>query len=269
MVFPVLIGFIFMKSKNIITRILASTLVLIFIGAIVLSYTRAAWLSLFGALGVFIIIILRIRFKHLLLMAAVIAIVIASSWTRIMIKLEKNRSDSSDYLAEHVQSMSNVSTDASNLERINRWSCALRMFEDKPFFGWGPGTYKFEYAPYQLSYQKTIISTNAGIRGNAHSEYIGPLSESGFLGMLTFTLIVIMAIITGVKVYFKVQNKDLRIYTLCIFLGLITYIIHGFLNNFLDTDKASALFWGYIAMLVTIDLYHTGKNPGEIKYENQ
>ena len=27
-------------------------------------------------------------------------------------------------------------------------------------------------------------------------------------------------------------------------------------NNFLDTDKASALFWGYTAMLVSMDVYH-------------
>ena len=39
-------------------------------------------------------------------------------------------------------------------------------------------------------------------------------------------------------------------------LGLITYLIHGILNNFLDTDKASAPFWGFIAMIVAFDIYH-------------
>jgi hypothetical protein len=36
--------------------------------------------------------------------------------------------------------------------------------------------------------------------------------------------------------------------------GLTTYVIHGGLNNFLDTDKISALFWGMIAMIVAIDM---------------
>ena len=43
----------------------------------------------------------------------------------------------------------------------------------------------FLYAPYQKPSEKTIISTNAGNRGNAHSEYLGPMAESGILGLLT------------------------------------------------------------------------------------
>jgi len=39
-----------------------------------------------------------------------------------------------------------------------------------------------------------------------------------------------------------------------IYLGLMTYFIHGVLNNYLDTDKASAPFWGFLAILVVIDL---------------
>ena len=39
-----------------------------------------------------------------------------------------------------------------------------------------------------------------------------------------------------------------------LFLGLITYFVHGVLNNYLDTDKASAPFWGFLALLVVLDL---------------
>jgi putative inorganic carbon (HCO3(-)) transporter len=44
--------------------------------------------------------------------------------------------------------------------------------------------------------------------------------------------------------------------TLGILLGLITYFIHGAMNNFLDTDKASVPFWGFVAILVALDVYH-------------
>jgi hypothetical protein len=39
-------------------------------------------------------------------------------------------------------------------------------------------------------------------------------------------------------------------------LGLITYFSHGVLNNFLDTDKLSVPVWGFIAILVALDVYH-------------
>ncbi len=99
-------------------------------------------------------------------------------WTQqeqITIALERNRDESSDDLGEHVKSISNISSDASNLERINRWNSALRMCKERPVFGWGPGTYMFQYAPFQASEDRTIISTNFGVQGNAHSEYFGPL----------------------------------------------------------------------------------------------
>ena len=44
-------------------------------------------------------------------------------------------------------------------------------------------------------------------------------------------------------------------------LGLVTYFSHGFLNNFLDTDKLSVPVWGFIAILVALDIYHLPKNP--------
>ncbi len=162
-----------------------------------------------------------------------------------------------------MQSISNISSDASNLERINRWSAARRMFEKRPSMGFGPGTYAFKYAPFQFSYEKTIISTNAGNKGNAHSEYIGPLAESGVLGLLTFASIVIAIFYSGISLYYKMEKSSMRALLLAIMLGLVTYFVHGFLNNFLDTDKASVPVWGFAAAIVAIQLYHYKSHESE------
>ena len=157
---------------------------------------------------------------------------------------------------EHVKSISNVATDVSNMERLNRWSCAWRMFKEKPVFGWGPGTYMFQYASFQIEREKTEISTNAATLGNAHSEYIGPLAESGIFGPITFLAVVLATILTGLKNWYTIRDRRIRILSLSLVLGLITYYLHGLLNNFLDTDKASVLFWGYTAAIVAISVYH-------------
>ena len=102
----------------------------------------------------------------------------------ILIELQRNKQDSSDNLTEHVESISNVSSDDSNLERLNRWNCAVSLFKERPITGWGPGTYQFVYAPYQEAKYRTTISTNNGDGGNAHSEYLGPLAEQGVPGLL-------------------------------------------------------------------------------------
>ena len=47
-------------------------------------------------------------------------------------------------------------------------------------------------------------------------------------------------------------------------VGLVAYYLHGLLNNFLDTDKISVLFWGYTAMLVAMDIYHRESEEDEV-----
>jgi len=260
MLIPVFVGFVLtMQNTSLLRRISTWAVLLIFMAAVVFSYTRAAWVSLIGALGIFIVIRLRVKFAYLALIGLVFIALLFSQRTQILIQLEQNRQDSSEDLVEHVKSISNVATDVSNLERLNRWSCAWRMFKEKPVFGWGPGTYMFQYAPFQLKKEKTDISTNAATLGNAHSEYIGPLAESGILGTISFLAIVIATILTGLKNWFSIKDRKTRIISLSLVLGLITYYLHGLLNNFLDTDKASVLFWGYTAAIVAINVYHRGK----------
>ena len=223
--------------------------------AFVLSYSRAAWLSMMIALMVWAIIKLKIRFQPVFITVVVFLALVFSFQTQIVMYLERNSDESSSNLTEHFSSMTNISTDASNLERLNRWSCALRMFEERPVFGYGPGTYMFQYAKYQLKKDRTIISTNAGDGGNAHSEYLGPLSESGILGLITFLILIITVLYTGVHTWSRLTDKRLKGLILAAIVGLVTYYIHGFLNNFLDTDKLSVPFWGFTAMIVAIDIY--------------
>ena len=257
MFLPIFTGFVFSTEFKKSYRIFSLIVLGILVTGIIFSYSRAAWISVAGALGVFLLIKLRVKF-YWLLIALVIGVGLFFMFRyQFLDKLEKNKQDSSTDFVEHVQSISNISSDASNLERINRWAAALRLFKEKPIFGWGPGTYQFVYAPYQRSKEKTIISTNYGDMGNAHSEYIGPLSESGVLGMITFLGIVITSVITGLRVYRRSDNKTVKLFALTIMLGLITYYIHGIMNNFLDTDKASVPFWGFTAILVALDLYHS------------
>ena len=262
MFIPVLIGFIFYKNYNNYIRSFAFILTLLFLIATVFSYTRAAWVSLAVAAVVMLLLYSGIKFRTMLFGGIVFGCFFFFVKTDIVMSLERNRQDASDNFIKHVQSISNISSDASNLERLNRWNCALKMFSERPWFGWGPGTYSFQYAPFQESKDKTIISTNLATGGNAHSEYLGPLSESGLLGMLSFVAIMLCVVATGFKVYYESKSKEIKLISATVLLGLITYFVHGGLNNFLDTDKLSCPFWGFSAILVAFDLYHN-KNKEE------
>jgi O-antigen ligase len=262
--FPVSIGLLFVKKKSpLVTFLIYSALFILTIG-LVLSYTRAAWVSVVVAFGIFIVMMLRVPLKYVFYGTVIFGSVLLFSWDNIQQELGQNKQESSDKLDEHVSSISNVSSDASNLERLNRWHCAMEMFRRRPITGWGPGTYQFVYAPFQQSKDRTIISTNNGDGGNAHSEYLGPLAEQGVLGMLLFISIFVYTLILGFKLFYAAVEKEHRVIIISAFLGLLTYFVHGTLNNYLDTDKASVPFWGFIGILVAMDLFHVKKKENTI-----
>lgn len=251
---PITVGFIFLPDNKIQHRIFYIIVSLILLMGFYLSFSRAAWISLVAAIGVLIILKLRIKLSWLIAGGLVVGALLFFYADDILYKMSRNSQDSSGDFVEHIQSMSNISTDASNMERINRWTAAFGMIKEKPVFGWGPGTYQFEYAPFQIGYYRTIISTDFGDGGNAHSEYIGPCAESGIPGMLTVFAIVFIFLYYGITTYIKAKDKPLKIISLCMTLALVSYYSHGVFNNFLDTDKLAVIVWSAMAVITVCDV---------------
>jgi O-antigen ligase len=251
---PPLMFMLFSKATGHSLRIVLSAIILLFTAGFIFSYSRAAWVSLIAAAVPAIIICLRLspRLLASLTVMFIIALVLSAGW--IWQRMDSTTEDSSADLAQHLRSSSNISTDQSNLERINRWKSALKMFAEKPVTGWGPGTYQFSYGPFQEAADRTVISTDFGDAGNAHSEYLGALSESGLPGALLFVLIVIFSLLTGIRAWYGEGRNADGYFAVAVLTGVSTYIIHAVMNSFLDSDKIAALWWGFIAMLVALDL---------------
>lgn len=253
MFLPVAAGYVIRSPFKVWMKAVAFIVMCLILAGLVFSYSRAAWVSVVGGLVAFGIVFFKVPGRTVLLGFAVLVAGFLVFGKTVLMKMEGNSQDSSDNLGQHIESISNISTDASNLERLNRWSCAIRMFEKKPVFGFGPGTYMFQYAPFQKASERTIISTNAADGGNAHSEYLSPLSEEGLVGGILMVILVIAGVVVGVRAYHKQTDGEMKMVAMAVLIGLITYFLHATLNNFLDTDKASAGVWGFLAILVALD----------------
>lgn len=257
MFIPIMGGMLLMRNVSFWVKMLCLGLLGIFLISIVVSYARAGWLSLAVSIGVLATLLLRIKFRTIIVTIFTVVVVFLSFQSEILMIMGRNSTDSDGDFAANIESMTNISTDVSNMERLNRWSSALSIFQDYPYLGTGPGTYQFLYAPYQKSGLITEISTNFGNKGNAHSEYLGPLSEQGLLGALIVAIAVVFYVMhLGYRLVYEIRDRSLRIFTISVVMGISTYFVHGFLNNFLDSDKASVPFWGFLAVLVCIDVYH-------------
>jgi O-antigen ligase len=256
-----------LEKKNVlnISRPILIGLVLLLLMAVTFSYSRATWLSLFGAGGLFILIKFRIRFGIVVSLLLIGGGFASLNFYQLYASAESSSTKYDDDVVVHLSSVTNLKSDASNLERINRWVCAIRMARDKPLFGWGPGTYQFEYDKYQTPEFMTRISTHKGDKGNAHSEYLMTLSETGIVGFLLFVTMVLMSIRLGLKVIYASQNKEEKMLATAAILGLSTFFIHGLFNTFSDMDKMAILFLGSLSILVNIDLQQSGHNSQEVE----
>ncbi len=153
-------------------------------------------------------------------------------------------------LVEKSMSVTNVQSDVSNIERLNRWVSALRMFEERPHWGFGPGTYQFTYIPFQekkLENRLTVRNPDyppEGSGGTAHSEILLQISENGWPSTLLFLIILARWFYLG---FWPPSHQ--RKLILPLFLGLATYYFHMHFNNFLNQPAFAFLFWSFGAML--------------------
>jgi O-antigen ligase len=257
LIVPLVFGLYFSKKHAPLIQAILFGFIGVTLLGLYFSYTRAAWLSVFAAMGVWALIRFKIKFSWLAGIVLVAGTILFFSWDSLQMELERNKSEhTTEEFGEKLQSATNVTTDASNLERINRWSCAIEMFKERPIVGFGPGTYAFEYARFQDPENLTIISTNFGNLGNAHSEYLGPMAEMGFLGILAMLLIVAAIFYKGITLYnrWPKEDREIRTLLLAMILSLTTYFVHGILNNFLDTDKAAVPIWGMCAVFIALEM---------------
>jgi hypothetical protein len=88
------------------------------------------------------------------------------------------------------------------------------------------------------------------------------------LGLLTFLAIIAAIIYTAINLYYHASDPEVKMLTLCTLISFVTYFVHGGLNNFLDTDKASVPFWAFSAFLVAMDIKNKRSQNSSVANSN-
>jgi len=157
--------------------------------ALVLSYSRGAWMGMVAALGVLVLLLAlrqtrswpplwRRLFPVLLLLGGAVVLVVLVSQV--------------EPLRVRVLSLVAGREDSSNNFRINVWLAALKMIQERPWLGIGPGNTAFNLI-YPLFQQPKF---------NALSAYSIPLEvtvEAGIPGLVVLLGLVATAVRTGLR----------------------------------------------------------------------
>ena len=188
--------------------------------ALILSYTRAAWISVMISLGILALVLMRIKFRYIFLVGILGIVYLTGQRTAIIHKMEKNRQTSSATLSEHVKSISNITTDESNLERIKPMEFCLAGCSGSGRYLAGvrePTCSNMLLISVHLRKQESALTLATWGMPTAN---ILDLGRKRILGSLSFMLIALLSLMTGFRVYRRLKDKRLKQIILGCSLGL-------------------------------------------------
>ncbi|MEZ4964620.1 MAG: O-antigen ligase family protein [Saprospiraceae bacterium] len=209
----------------------------VFLTGLFFSFSVGAWLSILLAVPVGLVFLFREKWRCFLFAGAAICLALVAFRHVIFEKLAPTWRQS-----------------VSVQERLNRYSCAFRMTQVRPWTGFGPGTFQFCYFPYQRTEEMTRISLTEPIAGRSpdtfgrgggvHSEYWQAMSETGVPGLMLFLVLAASILTTVFRRAWQAERRHDRLLALAFALGLLSFFLHGTANNFLHDGRIAALVWG-------------------------
>jgi putative inorganic carbon (HCO3(-)) transporter len=215
------------KSDTVKSKMIFASLVILFGGCLVLTYSRGAWISLLAIIGMYGVLCNR-KIFWLLLLLPVIGFF------------------AHDALLERLMSIMNP-TDTSSTLRLALWESTIAMIMDKPFFGIGWGAYWMVYPDYDFF----INNPNTKIF-HAHNMYLNIAAEIGIPGLLTF-----LSMMYGhIRLALSSIGGAAQHWSSGVMLGIVGaicgLIVNGFTDYVLFNIQLSMLFWLLNALIVVV-----------------
>ncbi len=241
------------ENKNILWLAVLS----FFLVACYLSFTRAAFVSIFLAVGAYVLLRMRLLvpaiFVSLGVLVAIMSFMIEeNNYLEFAPDYERTVAhEKFDNLVEATYKMEDIST----MERLHRWVAGVHMINDKPWLGFGPGCFYEQYVPYTVEQFETYVSDNPEKSG-IHNYYMMVFVEQGVLGFILFLLLTFIPLIIGASLYRNVSGNEDKIILLAAILSLIIIDAVIIINDLIEADKVGPL---YFLNLAIINMFYVGK----------
>jgi O-antigen ligase len=163
------------------------------LAALVMSWSRGAWLG-FGAALFLMVFAIVVQSGRAAVLAAVFVALLAyallsGGLARLPMSIIQRFSDFLPYLGVvDVRGVEVTDAKLAVLEPMAHWQSALAMWADRPWLGVGIGNYEPVYARYALPLWGVPL-------GHAHNYYLNIAAEAGVLGLVTYLMLWGMALL--------------------------------------------------------------------------
>ena len=141
------------------------------------------------------------------------------------------------------ESITNTTTDGSNLGRFEVWTSSINMFKDYPAIGVGIGQWRTKYEEFYR-----LPSENQHLY-HAHNNFIQLLSEVGILGLLGVLIFYGYMVIDNAKIWYRRRDP----YSLCAMIAVFSYVfVFGQIEYTLDNSSGIRLMYFILGTMLQL-----------------
>jgi putative inorganic carbon (hco3(-)) transporter len=132
--------------------------------------------------------------------------------------------------------------DFTAVSRLAIWGGAFTVFARSPMLGTGFGNLR--------ALMGGLLSLPDGWTGDAHNLYLELLAETGLIGFVVFSVLIVLALRTALKQLRSPKNAFNKMTALAIFAALCGVLVHGTVDYlFHTTPQVAALFFLVLGLL--------------------
>jgi O-antigen ligase len=147
-------------------------------------------------------------------------------------------------LVQRIQQGTEAVENGYTPDRVSWWYSSLEMFKDRPFLGFGLGTFRDIYNGYRRYDYRVAGPGNIQYQispESSHNDYIDILVTQGLIGFAAFVVMIVFVFTVMDRKLFKQKPDELFYVTLGVKGALMVYLIQVFVN-FGVVDTLSVFF---------------------------
>ena len=236
-----------MVTSRFVRVLLGVTLVMAVL-CLLFTYSRGAFLGIIPSLGVLTGMLLfylrreeRRRYRRQLVLLTLLVLIPLA----LTLALDER-------LAERASSATKLETDVtvSNQARLVIWQGTWEMFQAKPLFGWGLGTFAIHFPQFRSSdHSRRGVSHHTQ---HAHCEYLEVAAELGVVGLVGFLLVLVLAfrqVHRALRTQESVKTRLLLIGCTC---GILASLLHNLVSVNLRWTEPALTFWFVLGLMTRV-----------------
>jgi len=226
-------------AKNLRAKIALLSSWLVFVGALILSVSRSAWIGAFFSVAIILLVKARRWFVGLWVLLIVAAAAMPGAFSRLV--------------GLYLPSDSNYA-----LSRLALWKDAVAVWQSHPVLGIGPGNYYF----FGGVWEKGILV------GSPHNNYLQIAVEIGLFGLAVLLWLLLSSLRKAWRLYHMGQLGLEKALMLGIFGGLVglmasivfgDFFVPSVTNLGFDTFNSIAYVWILLGIIAAVERCGVGK----------